>query len=68
MKEFKKELSELLRKHSVEISIAVEDDGHAYGINFWSYTQYDSNDNITREAINFEVGRHANWEDFLDDA
>lgn len=66
MNDFKKELAELLRKHSVEMSIAENDNGHAYGIIFWSYTQYDTNGNVAREAIDFTVGCDANWEDFAE--
>ena len=69
MSDFKKELAELLRKHSVEMSVVEDDSGYApyaKGISFWSYTQYDTNGNVVREAIDFEVGRTANWEDFAE--
>jgi hypothetical protein len=73
MNDFKKELAELLRKHSVEMSVVEDDSGYARGyapyakgISFWSYTQYDTNGNVVREAIDFEVGRTATWEDFVE--
>ena len=69
MNDFKKELAELLRKHSVEMSVVEDDSGYASyakGINFWSYTQYDTNGNVAREAIDFTVGCDANWEDFAE--
>ena len=69
MDDFKKELAELLRKYSVEMSVVEDDCGYATyasGIGFWAYTVYDTNGDVVRDAIDFNVGRTANWEDFAE--
>lgn len=68
MSDFKKELAELLRKYSVEMTVEESHgyDSYATGIGFWAYTQYDADGNVVREAIDFNVGRTANWEDFAE--
>jgi hypothetical protein len=51
--EFKQKLMALLREYNVTMS--VEDDRGIPKIDFFAYTEWDENDNIKHDCINFQT-------------
>jgi len=61
--QFKAELFALLRKYDVEMEVQEDTSGYqsyATGVNFFSYTQYDDDGNVTRDCIDVNVGKMEN--------